>query len=81
VRPSQIIADIQAKTRCSYVATEALYRLWGKENGYTPMRVDAHWFLEHRPSGFIIDVLPKGELDYEKAVPGKFKSSLIPSAS
>jgi hypothetical protein len=48
-----------------YVASEALYHLWGKENGFTPVRVPykvsrtmngQHWFLEHRPSGFQLDI-------------------------
>jgi hypothetical protein len=50
---------------CCYVATEALYHLWGKANGYTPMivpfRVEkhamgTHWFLEQRPSGLQVDI-------------------------
>lgn len=43
---------------CCYVATEALWHLWGKENGYEPVRVPftlgprtkgQHWFLRHWP--------------------------------
>lgn len=50
---------------CCYVATEALYHLWGKANGYSPMcvpfRIEGHafgnhWFLEQRPSGFQVDI-------------------------
>ena len=50
---------------CCYVATEALYHLWGKENGFTPMRVKyrlncktsgMHWFLEQRKAGFQLDI-------------------------
>lgn len=48
-----------------YVATEALYHLWGKANGYTPMclpyrlnreMVGRHWFLEQRASGLQVDI-------------------------
>jgi hypothetical protein len=66
---------------CCYVATEALYHLWGKENGYTPMRVPyvlpdgskgQHWFLEQRASGLQVDITSdqfRGLLpDYENAV-------------
>jgi len=50
---------------CCYVATEALYHLWGKVNGYTPMRIPyklsdgstgQHWFLEQRASGLQVDI-------------------------
>lgn len=50
---------------CCYVASEALYHLWGKANGYTPMclpyRVNRemdgnHWFLEQRASGLQVDI-------------------------
>jgi hypothetical protein len=50
---------------CCYVASEALYHLWGKENGYTPMVVPyiiekhaegKHWFLEQRASGLQLDI-------------------------
>jgi hypothetical protein len=48
-----------------YVASEALYHLWGKENGYTPVRIPykvnramtgQHWFLEQRASGLQVDI-------------------------
>jgi len=40
---------------CCYVATEALYHMWGKANGFEPVRVSyslgtqtgSHWFLRH----------------------------------
>ena len=70
---------------CCYVATEALYHLWGKENGFTPMRVKyrvnsqmtgQHWFLEHRPSGFQVDITADQftgrEPDYKAATPCGF---------
>lgn len=50
---------------CCYVATEALYHLWGKENGFTPMCVPyvieahaygTHWFLEQRTTGLQVDI-------------------------
>ena len=50
---------------CCYVATEALYHLWGKANGYTPMCLPyrlnkqfmgRHWFLEQRASGLQVDI-------------------------
>ena len=48
-----------------YVASEALYHLWGKTNGYSPMCVPyvieshaqgIHWFLEQRTSGLQVDI-------------------------
>jgi hypothetical protein len=70
---------------CCYVAHEALYHLWGKENGFTPVRVPyrvsrtmtgQHWFLEHRPSGLQVDItadqFTSRMPDYEKAVPCGF---------
>jgi hypothetical protein len=54
---------------CCYVASEALYHLWGKANGYTAMRLrygldpgngeltgGMHWFLEQRASGLQVDI-------------------------
>lgn len=77
--------DATASWGCCYVATEALYHLWGKENGFTPMRVPyrvgcgmvgQHWFLEHRPSGFQVDItadqFKKRTPNYKKAVPCGF---------
>jgi hypothetical protein len=71
-----------------YVASEALYHLWGKENGYTPMRIKCrlnckntgmHWFLEHRPSGLQVDITADqfaGRVpDYKNAVPCGFMTS------
>jgi hypothetical protein len=72
-----------------YVASEALYHLWGKENGFTPVRIPykvnrtmngQHWFLEHRPSGFQVDITadqftkspPNRVPDWTKAVPAGF---------
>jgi len=58
-------ANAKPSWGCCYVASEALYHLWGKENGYTPMCVPyiieahafgTHWFLEHRPSGLQVDI-------------------------
>jgi hypothetical protein len=73
---------------CCYIATEALYHLWGKENGYTPMRVSyklscketgQHWFLEQRASGLQVDITAdqfKGRTPkYEDAVPTGFLTS------
>jgi hypothetical protein len=70
---------------CCYVATEALYHLWGKENGYTPMRVKyklncqtmgMHWFLEQRASGLQVDITADQFTtrvpDFRKAVPCGF---------
>ena len=69
---------------CCYVATEALYHLWGKENGYSPMRVKyrlgktvgMHWFLEQRASGLQVDITADQftgrEPDYAAAVPCGF---------
>ena len=65
---------------CCYVASEALWHLWGKRNGYTAMRVKynlgggkkgMHWFLEHRPSGLQVDITAdqfQVEPDYEAAI-------------
>lgn len=70
---------------CCYIATEALYHLWGKANGYTPMRVEyklncretgMHWFLEQRASGLQVDITAdqfKGRVpDYTAAIPTGF---------
>jgi hypothetical protein len=70
---------------CCYVATEALYHLWGKDNGYTPMRVPyklrdgsigQHWFLEQRASGLQLDITAdqfRGlQPDYKNAIPAGF---------
>lgn len=71
---------------CCYVATEVLHYLWGKENGYTPMRVPytlpdgstgQHWFLEQRASGLQVDITAdqfRGVClpDYKAAVPAGF---------
>ena len=70
---------------CCYVATEALYHLWGKENGYTAMRVPyklsdgsigQHWFLEQRASGLQVDITAdqfRGlHPDYKNATPTGF---------
>jgi hypothetical protein len=71
---------------CCYVATEALFHLWGRENGFTPMRVKyrlnckttgMHWFLEQRATGLQVDItadqFPKRrEPDYENAIPCGF---------
>lgn len=68
-----------------YVATEALYYLWGRTNGYTPMclpyrlnreMLGNHWFLEQRASGLQVDITADqfGEtrLDYWAAKPKAF---------
>jgi hypothetical protein len=68
-----------------YVATEALYHLWGKANGYTPMclpyRLDRetmgrHWFLEQRASGLQVDITADQfhgvQPDYPSAKPKGF---------
>src|SRR5271157_655002 len=71
---------------CCYIANEALFFLWGKANGYTPMRVPCklgrketgmHWFLEHRASGLQVDITadqfkPNRIPDYEAATPCGF---------
>ncbi len=70
---------------CCYVAAEALFHLWGKDMGYTPMRVKyridrqtegMHWFLEQRASGLQVDITSDQFTDrlpdYEKAVPCGF---------
>jgi hypothetical protein len=70
---------------CCYVATEALFHLWGKDNGYTPMRVPyrvkrgvkgMHWFLEQRASGLQVDITADQftgrQPDYEHAIPTGF---------
>lgn len=71
---------------CCYIAAEVLFHLWGKENGFTPMRVSyklgckdtgMHWFLEHRPSGFQVDITadqfpPNRVPDYGAAKPCGF---------
>jgi hypothetical protein len=58
-------ADATPSWGCCYVATEALYHLWGKAHGYIPMRVPfhinrptlgIHWFLEQRASGLQVDI-------------------------
>jgi hypothetical protein len=53
-------ADATPSWGCCYIATEALYHLWGKANGYTPMCLPyvlgTHWFLEQRPSGLQVDI-------------------------
>jgi hypothetical protein len=79
VRPSEIITEIRAITECNYIATEAFYHLWGKENGYTLAYLNRphggiHWCLEHRPSGLIIDLMADKfpTVNYETAVPGDF---------
>lgn len=51
--------DHKTKGHC-YVATEALYHLWGKRAGYKPhvVRLDkdtTHWFLQHPTTGRVID--------------------------
>lgn len=57
--------DAKPSWGCCYVASEALYHLWGKANGYTPMCVPyvvakhaegRHWFLEQRASGLQLDI-------------------------
>lgn len=70
---------------CCYVATEALYHLWGKDNGYVPMRVPykigckatgQHWFLEHRVGGMQVDItadqFTTRHPDYKAAIPCGF---------
>lgn len=61
-----------------YVATEALYHLWGKQHGAKPMRMkvgdDVHWWLEH-PSLGVIDPTAKQfpfPVEYEKGKGGGF---------
>jgi hypothetical protein len=58
-------ADATPSWGCCYIATEALYHLWGKANGYTSMclpyrvtkdMVGNHWFLEQRTSGLQVDI-------------------------
>lgn len=66
---------------CCYVASECLFHLWGKANGYIPMRVPyrigcktvkMHWFLEQRASGLQVDITADQfvgrEPDYKAAV-------------
>ena len=57
--------DAKPSWGCCYVASEALYHLWGKDNGFTPVRVKyrvnckmtgVHWFLEQRASGLQLDI-------------------------
>jgi hypothetical protein len=52
-------ADHPTKGHC-YVATEALYHVWGRQRGYRPMvlrtgRNKTHWYLRHPESGKIAD--------------------------
>lgn len=68
-----IPADAPKSWGCCYVATEALYHLWGKKAGYTPMRVSytlpngdpgTHWFLKQRSSGLQVDITADQFLDF-----------------
>lgn len=66
------------------MAAESLFHLWGKQNGFTPMMlkykvargfIGTHWFLEHRPSGLIIDITADQfdkTPDYKAALPCGF---------
>lgn len=84
-------ADAPASWGTCYPASEALFFLWGRDAGFTPMRVPynvscgvagQHWFLEHRPSGFQVDITadqftyrkPTSSRvpDFKKAVPCGF---------
>jgi hypothetical protein len=69
---------------CCYIASEALYHLWGKANGYTAMRLPyglgrgngmltggMHWFLEQRASGLQVDITA----DQFRGVPLDYKSA------
>jgi hypothetical protein len=42
-----------------YIATEAMYHLWGKEAGYVPYVLKhlngTHWWLVHRETGQVLD--------------------------
>lgn len=53
-----------------YVATEALYYLWGRDRGYQPYNVrhegSPHWFLKNEETGDIVD--PTAE-QFETPVP------------
>lgn len=77
--------DAPASWGMCYVASECLYHLWGKANGYTPMCVPyrmesdgmgTHWFLEHRPSGLQLDItsdqFTNTKPDYKAAKPNGF---------
>lgn len=43
-----------------YVASEVLYHLYGKQNGYTPACMahenTMHWFLRNKQTGQILDI-------------------------
>lgn len=73
---------LQVTGHC-YIVTEAIYHLWGRENGYTPhvMRCDdgdTHWFLKQGDS--IVDLTLEqfeGEIpDYTRARPCGFLTKL-----
>ena len=60
----------QLRGHC-YVASEAAWHMWGKENGYRPkyLKVDGetHWYLQHHETGAILDITAEQfdfELDY-----------------
>jgi hypothetical protein len=77
VKPSELASAICSATSCNYIATEVFYHLWGKENGFTAARIGDHWLLEHKPSGFMVDVKASNNPDFKAAVSTSFPN--IPS--